>query len=117
MTAGCMRKKIDGKASPYVGGRTRSWLKVKVPGWTDPEDRWKRVRIDSNKVRLGYVAQLEMGMKKKPSLEILKRLARALGVPVGESVLDGRGGGALPLLPPVRRAPRRWPWPPRPRRC
>ena len=33
------------EASPYVGGVTRSWLKVKVPGWTDPEDRWKRVRL------------------------------------------------------------------------
>ena len=33
------------EASPYVGGPTRSWLKVKVPGWTDPEDRWKRVRL------------------------------------------------------------------------
>ena len=30
-------------ASPYVGGFTRSWLKVKVPGWTDPEDRWQPV--------------------------------------------------------------------------
>ncbi len=28
------------EASAYVGGRTRSWLKVKVPGWTDAEDRW-----------------------------------------------------------------------------
>lgn len=26
-------------ASPYRGGVTRSWLKVKVPGWTDPQDR------------------------------------------------------------------------------
>jgi bifunctional non-homologous end joining protein LigD len=33
------------EASPYVGEPTRSWLKVKVPGWTDPEDRWKRVRL------------------------------------------------------------------------
>jgi bifunctional non-homologous end joining protein LigD len=33
------------EASPYVGGVTRSWLKVKVPGWTDPEDKWKRVRL------------------------------------------------------------------------
>ena len=23
------------EASPYVGGRTRAWLKVKAPGWTD----------------------------------------------------------------------------------
>ena len=30
------------EASPYRGGVTRSWLKVKVPGWTDAEDRWKR---------------------------------------------------------------------------
>jgi transcriptional regulator with XRE-family HTH domain len=36
------------------------------------------------KVTQGYVAQLEMGMKKNPSLAILKRLARALGVPVTE---------------------------------
>jgi len=25
---------------------TRSWLKVKVPGWTDLEDKFKRVRLD-----------------------------------------------------------------------
>jgi bifunctional non-homologous end joining protein LigD len=31
--------------SPYLGGGSRSWLKVKVPGWTDPEDRFKRVRL------------------------------------------------------------------------
>jgi bifunctional non-homologous end joining protein LigD len=30
------------EASPYRGGITRSWLKVKVPGWTDAEDRWQR---------------------------------------------------------------------------
>ena len=34
------------------------------------------------KVTPGYVAQIEMGMKKNPSLDVLKRLARALGVPV-----------------------------------
>jgi bifunctional non-homologous end joining protein LigD len=33
------------EASPYTGGKTRAWLKVKVPGWTDPEDRWKRVKL------------------------------------------------------------------------
>jgi ATP-dependent DNA ligase len=30
------------EASPYRGGMTRSWLKVKVPGWTDTDDRWQR---------------------------------------------------------------------------
>ena len=34
------------EASQYLGGKTTSWLKVKVPGWTDPEDRWKRVRLE-----------------------------------------------------------------------
>jgi hypothetical protein len=31
------------EASEYRGGPTRAWLKVKGPGWTDSEDRWKRV--------------------------------------------------------------------------
>jgi hypothetical protein len=33
---------------PTGGGVTRPWLKVKVPGWTDPEDQWKRVRPSGN---------------------------------------------------------------------
>jgi transcriptional regulator with XRE-family HTH domain len=32
----------------------------------------------------GYLAELESGRKKNPSLDVLKRLARALGVPVTE---------------------------------
>ena len=36
------------------------------------------------KVTPGYIAQLEMGLRKNPSLDVLKRLARALGVPVTE---------------------------------
>ena len=31
-----------------------------------------------------YIANLETGKKANPSLDVLKRLARALGVPVGE---------------------------------
>ncbi len=34
------------------------------------------------KMTPGYVAQLEMGARSNPSLAILKRLAKALGVPV-----------------------------------
>jgi bifunctional non-homologous end joining protein LigD len=34
-------------ASPYRGGVTRSWVKVKVPGWTDPEEKFKRMRLES----------------------------------------------------------------------
>jgi hypothetical protein len=29
-------------ASPYEGGPTRRWLKVKQKGWTVEEDRWQR---------------------------------------------------------------------------
>jgi len=36
------------------------------------------------KVTPGYIAQLEMGLKKNPSLRVLKRLAKALGVPATE---------------------------------
>ncbi len=33
-----------------------------------------------------YVSQLETGLRKNPSLPVLRRLARALGVPVGKLV-------------------------------
>ena len=36
------------------------------------------------KVTPGYIAQLEMGQKRNPSLAVLQRLAKALGVPVTE---------------------------------
>ena len=36
------------------------------------------------KVARGYLAQLEAGHKENPSLPTLKRLAKALGVPVTE---------------------------------
>jgi transcriptional regulator with XRE-family HTH domain len=32
----------------------------------------------------GYIAQLEQGLKKNPSLEVLRRIAKALGIPVTE---------------------------------
>jgi transcriptional regulator with XRE-family HTH domain len=36
------------------------------------------------RVTQAYIAQLEGGDKKNPSLDILKKLAKALGVPVTE---------------------------------
>jgi transcriptional regulator with XRE-family HTH domain len=56
------------------------------------EIRRLRVQQDMTQERLAkkagvtqaYIAQLESGLKKNPSLPTLKRLARALGVPVGE---------------------------------
>ena len=35
-------------------------------------------------VTQGYIAQLESGLRKNPSLPALRKLVRALGVPVGE---------------------------------
>ena len=35
-------------------------------------------------VTQGYIAQLERGLRKNPSLPSLRKLARALGVPVTE---------------------------------
>jgi hypothetical protein len=42
------------------------------------------IRTRADGVTQGYVAQLESGLKKNPSLPTLKKLARALGVPVKE---------------------------------
>ena len=36
------------------------------------------------KVTPGYIAQIEMGLRKNPSLPVLRRLARSLGVDAGE---------------------------------
>jgi transcriptional regulator with XRE-family HTH domain len=36
------------------------------------------------KVTPGYVAQLELGIRRNPSLDVVRRLARALGVRLAE---------------------------------
>jgi ATP-dependent DNA ligase len=33
------------ETSSYVGGATRSWLKVKQPNWTVKEDGWRRTSV------------------------------------------------------------------------
>src|SRR5262245_15860658 len=47
------------EASEYRGGPTRSWLKVKVRGWTDAEARWKRVRLDYQRAAEVYRRNVE----------------------------------------------------------
>jgi transcriptional regulator with XRE-family HTH domain len=42
----------------------------------------KRDLAKRAKVTEAYVSQLESGVRKNPSLPVLKRLAKALGVPV-----------------------------------
>ena len=54
-------------------------MKLRESKGVTQEDLAKRARVSR-----GYLAALEAGHKKNPSLEILKRLARALGVPVTE---------------------------------
>jgi transcriptional regulator with XRE-family HTH domain len=44
-------------------------------------------RIDlakATKLTPAYITQLETGQRKNPSLDVLKRLAKALGVPVAQ---------------------------------
>jgi transcriptional regulator with XRE-family HTH domain len=48
------------------------------------KDLGLRELAEKAKVPPGYLAELESGKKKNPSLDVLKRLARALGVPVTE---------------------------------
>jgi transcriptional regulator with XRE-family HTH domain len=36
------------------------------------------------KVTPGYIAQLEVGLRKNPSLDVLKKIAKALGATVSE---------------------------------
>jgi len=36
------------------------------------------------RVTPGYVAQLELGLRKNPSLDVVRRLARALKIPLAE---------------------------------
>jgi transcriptional regulator with XRE-family HTH domain len=47
-------------------------------GWTQ-EQLGKRARVSR-----GYLADLEAGHRKNPSVAVLRRLAKALGVPVTE---------------------------------
>ncbi len=42
-------------------------------------DLAKKAKVDQ-----GYISTLEAGGKKNPGIDVLKRLARALGVPVTE---------------------------------
>jgi XRE family transcriptional regulator, master regulator for biofilm formation len=48
------------------------------------EERGLTQRDLARKARItqGYVAQLEMGIRTNPSIEIVKRLAKAIGAPV-----------------------------------
>jgi transcriptional regulator with XRE-family HTH domain len=51
----------------------------KLRGDMKQEDLAKRAKVSR-----GYLAALEAGHKKNPSLAVLQRLAKALGVPVTE---------------------------------
>jgi transcriptional regulator with XRE-family HTH domain len=50
----------------------------------ESKDMTQRDLARTAQVTPGYIAQLEMGIRKNPSLKVLKKLAKALGVPVTE---------------------------------
>ena len=50
----------------------------------ESKDMTQRDLAREAQVTPGYIAQLEMGIRKNPSLTVLKKLAEALGVPVTE---------------------------------
>lgn len=50
---------------------------VKLRGKMTEEELAKRAKVSR-----GYLADLEAGHRKNPSVAVLKRLAKALGVPV-----------------------------------
>jgi hypothetical protein len=58
---------------PTSLAKTSRWLKVKVPGWPDSEDRWKQVRLTGRAV-------IEEGVKivtskiEKERTKILERI-------------------------------------------
>ncbi len=49
------------------------------------QEGWSQVDLAKKaKVSQAYIAKLETGVKKNPSLATLKRIAKALGVKMGE---------------------------------
>ena len=52
---------------------------IKLRGKMTQEELAKRAKVSR-----GYLAGLEAGHRKNPSVAVLKRLAKALGVPVTE---------------------------------
>jgi XRE family transcriptional regulator of biofilm formation len=50
----------------------------------ESKDMTQRDLAREAQVTPGYIAQLEMGIRRNPSLKVLKKLAKALGVPVTE---------------------------------
>ena len=55
-----------------------------IQGLREAKGMTQRDLADKAEVTQGYVAQLEQGLKKNPSLEVLQRIAKALGVSVAE---------------------------------
>jgi transcriptional regulator with XRE-family HTH domain len=56
-----------------------------------------RELAEKAEVRSGYLSELEAGKKTNPSLDVLKSLARALGVPVIELLERASQIGGVPV--------------------
>jgi XRE family transcriptional regulator, master regulator for biofilm formation len=57
-------------------------LSVVITKFREGQGLTQRDLAKKAKVTAAYVAMIETGVRKNPSLAILKRLAKALGVPV-----------------------------------
>jgi len=67
-------------ASPYRGGRTLSWLKVKQRDYRVEARGWD----PRAKVSQGLIHQLETGLVQDVRSQAVVKLAKALGMPVTE---------------------------------
>ena len=63
---------------------TRYRLNSVIQRLREAKEMSQRDLARAARVTQGYIAQLEVGEKKNPSLDVLRRLARALSVPVTE---------------------------------
>jgi transcriptional regulator with XRE-family HTH domain len=59
-------------------------LSVVIPQLREGQGLTQRDLAKKAKVTAAYVAMIETGVRKNPSLAILKRLAKALGVPLAK---------------------------------
>lgn len=59
-------------------------LSVVITKLRERQGLTQRALAKKAQVTAAYVAMIETGVRKNPSVRVLKRLAKALGVPVGK---------------------------------
>ena len=67
-----------------TGGKLVARLDGVISKLREAKGMTQRDLARNARVTPGYVAQLETGLRKNPSVPVLRRLAKALGVPMAE---------------------------------